>query len=688
MEARPGSSFTLRVLGGFELRAADGRDLTPPGKKLRALIACLALPPGKVWPRERLTALLWGDRDEEQARGSLRQALAELRRLLGDGVLRSDRETVALDGATLTVDAEELIRLAGKGELVQATDLYRGDLLDGVNLPDAEFSEWLLLEHTRLHDHAVGLLSRLLDRQTGEAAISTARRLLELDPLREAVHRRLMRLYAARNDRVSALRQYQACRDRLQRELGINPAEETEQLCRQIQTLAETPVETQRPPAVPSRPSVVVLPFVNMSGDPEEEYFSDGLTEDVITDLSQVSALFVAARHSTFKLKGKAISAQQAARDLGVAYILEGSVRRSGQHVRISAQLIDGATGGYTWSGRYDRDFKDVFAVQDEISRSIVEALRVTLLPDELPTIALRTTDNAEAYQYYLMGRWFLLFVGDKRAFQVARRMFAKAIAIDPLYARAYAGGAICNCFLLLSSHPGPTFEEIFKASERALELAPNLSEAHAAKGVALDTCGRFADAAAEFELAMKLKPDSFETHFFYGRTCLSQGLHELAAKLFERASELQPNDFRALTMLTMEYRNIGRESEVQDAARRCLERVEAEIRARPDNASALTFGANALALLGEKSRAETLAARASVIDPDDPFMQYNIACVYMNLGKPDAALDHIEDTLRNLSSATRWYLEWLKHDSDFAPLRSHPRFQALLSRLDAQKIG
>src|SRR5215510_4667400 len=196
MDTRPGSSLTLRVLGGFELRAADGRDLTPPGKKLRALIACLALPPGEAWSRERLTALLWGDRDEEQARGSLRQALAELRRIMGDETLRADREAVALDRDAITVDAAEFVRLAETGELVKAADLYRGDLLDSVSLPDAEFADWLLVERTRIHDLAVGVLAHLVESQSGETAIQTAQRLLHLDPLRETTHRKLMELYA------------------------------------------------------------------------------------------------------------------------------------------------------------------------------------------------------------------------------------------------------------------------------------------------------------------------------------------------------------------------------------------------------------------------------------------------------------------------------------------------------------
>jgi DNA-binding SARP family transcriptional activator/TolB-like protein len=238
MDTRTGAQLTLRLLGGFQITTADGRDVTPPGKKLRALVACLALPPDRGWSRERLTELLWGDRDEEQARASLRQALAELRRLLGDASLLADRETVAFDPAAVSVDALEFTQRAARGEIERAADLYRGDLLDGVTLPDSSFGDWLLVERTRLHDLAVQVLARLVDSQCGEAAIRTAQRLLHLDPLRESTHRALMQLYAASGQRSQALRQFQLCRDSLQQELGVKPEPETDRLCKEIQKAA------------------------------------------------------------------------------------------------------------------------------------------------------------------------------------------------------------------------------------------------------------------------------------------------------------------------------------------------------------------------------------------------------------------------------------------------------------------
>jgi len=229
------------MLGGFELTGTDGGSLMLPRKKLRALVALMALAPPDGWPREQLTALLWGGRDEEQARGSLRQGLAELRRILGDAALLTDRETATFDPAAVSADAVEFARLAAAECWEQAAALYRGDLLDGVSLPDAEFADWLLVERTRLRDLAVGVLARLLESQSGSDAIGTAQRLLQLDPAREETHRVLIRLYAAKGDRARALRQYQLCRDSLRRDLGIRPEPETERLSKEIQVSAMRP---------------------------------------------------------------------------------------------------------------------------------------------------------------------------------------------------------------------------------------------------------------------------------------------------------------------------------------------------------------------------------------------------------------------------------------------------------------
>src|SRR5262249_3579138 len=223
------------------------------------------------------------------------------------------------------------------------------------------------------------------------------------------------------------------------------------------------------------RPAIAVLPFANMSGNAEQEYFADGLTEDIIADLSRVSALFVVARNTVFTYKGKAVEIRQAARELNVDRILEGSVRKAGDRLRITVQLVDGRSGGHLWANRYDRSLDDIFALQDEISQSVVDTLKVKLLPEERALIATRSTANPEAYQYYLMGRSFFLRSGwGERALRVARQMFARAAEIDPQYARAYSGIANSNSYLMCMGDLTVSFQDILDNSERALMLDPS----------------------------------------------------------------------------------------------------------------------------------------------------------------------------------------------------------------------
>src|SRR5260370_14036066 len=266
-----------------------------------------------------------------------------------------------------------------------------------------------------------------------------------------------------------------------------------------------------------------------MSGDPEQEYFSDGITEDIITDLSKVSGLFVVARNSAFTYKGKPIKVQQVGQELGVAFILEGSVRKAASRVRVTGQLNNGKDGGHVSADRYDRDLTDIFTIQDEITHAIVEQLKVRLLPQEKKSIAQAPTDNIEAYTYYLRGRQFLQR-HSKSYYQLARRMFAKAVELDPMYARAYAGIADCDSFLFLHYHEGVAIDSILATSAQALALEAGLAEAHASRGLALPLAQRHEDAMAEFHQAIRLDPNSFEAHYFYGRACFAHNSLQPAA--------------------------------------------------------------------------------------------------------------------------------------------------------------
>jgi len=438
-----------------------------------------------------------------------------------------------------------------------------------------------------------------------------------------------------------------------------------------------TPAERR---SLSDRPSIAVLPFVNMSGDPEQDYFADGITEDLITDLSKLSGLHVIARNSVFTFKDKPADVKEIGRFFQVRTILEGSVRKAGQRVRISAQLVDARDGAHLWADRYDRDVTDIFAIQDEITRTIVDQLKVKLLPEEKRAISQPTVGNVEAYTYYLRGRQFA-HMCSKSYVQLAHRMFAKAAELDPNFARAYAGIAICDSILLAwHHHSAITYDDILGLSERALKLEPNLAEAHAARGLALQFSGRRDAAVADFKRALALDPSLYEANYFYARFLFEQGEFEHAAELFERCTELRLDDYRAPVLLTSVYRSLGRDAERLDAARRGVERAEREINVRPENSGPAQLGALALAHLGEKDRAREWAARTLAIDPDDILAQYNIACTYAQIGDIDAAIDLLERMIprRGDPEQLRWYMS----DSDLDPVRGHPRFRQLIERL------
>src|SRR5579862_6502392 len=427
--------------------------------------------------------------------------------------------------------------------------------------------------------------------------------------------------------------------------------------------------------AATEKPSVVVLPFTNMSGDPEQEYFSDGITEDIITDLSKVSGLFVVARNTAFTYKGRAVKVPDVSAALGVRFVLEGSVRKAGSRVRVTAQLISGKHGGHVWADRFDRELTDIFEIQDEITHAIVEQLKVKLLPQEKKSIAQAPTDNIEAYTYYLRGRQFL-HRHSKSYYQLARRMFSKAVELDPAFARAYAGIADCDSFLFLHYHEGAAIDSILATSAQALALDAGLAEAHASRGLALSLAQRHEEAVAEFEQAIRLDPNSFEAHYFYGRACFAQNKLNQAAALLERASELKPDDYQSVAFLTMIYRSIGREGEIEAAARKALERAERELTLHPENPRPAYLGANCLLAIGERDRAMEWLSRATAIDPDDILTQYNVACVYAKLGDFDRAFELLERLLPHANHETK---SWIKVDSDFDSLRSLPRYQKVL---------
>jgi serine/threonine protein kinase/Tfp pilus assembly protein PilF len=438
-----------------------------------------------------------------------------------------------------------------------------------------------------------------------------------------------------------------------------------------------TPTDTQTvpQPVVSAAKSVAVLPFANMSADPENEYFTDGMAEEIINALTKIQSLRVASRTSSFAFKGKNEDIGEIGKKLKVSTVLEGSVRKMGNRLRITAQLVNVADGYHLWSERYDREMEDVFAIQDDISQAIVKALRVILSEGEKKQIEkARAVVNVEAYDFYLRGRQYFHQLR-RKSLEYARQMFNRAIEIDPEYARAYAGVAD-SCSMLYMYFDAREFNirQADIASQKALELDSELAEAHLARGIAVSLSKHFDEAEGEFEKAMKLDPKLYEAPYFYGRARMSQGRFAEAARLLERAAALRPEDFQAPYFLAAAHNSMGMIAERDVAVRRAIRLMQARLELNPDDARACNLLAGAFSIVGETAAALDYAARSLEIDPEDPMLLYNVACTYSNLGKLDDALSCLERAVDKGFG----HKEWIEHDPDLNAIRDNPRFKAI----------
>jgi adenylate cyclase len=409
----------------------------------------------------------------------------------------------------------------------------------------------------------------------------------------------------------------------------------------------ETDTGRQDSTAHQDRVSICVLPFVNMSGDPEQEYFSDGISEDIITDLSKVSALRVIARNSAFNLKGRAVDIKEVAQMFAVSYVLEGSVRKAGARVRITAQLIDGKGEDHVWADRYDRDLTDIFAIQDEISKAIVAALQVKLLPEEKKAIETRGTSSVEAYNLYLMARQQLIdgAFGDPRRDETIVRICQQATVIDP-----------------------------------------NLAEVRCVKARYFEEEGRQEDADREIAEALKLDPESWEVNREAARMMFREGRILDAAPYFEKAAALMDGDWHNASMLMSCYHGPGDEENLRRAARMTLDRAQLALTKDPTNGAAIAVGASALARFGETDRAKEWIQRGLLLDPDNLSMRYNLACaLIMELHDTDAALDVLEPFFEEVKSPI--HVKHLTADPDLDSIRDLPRFKTMLAAAK-QRIG
>ena len=623
------AGFALSLLGQFSLADPGGQTIPITGKKNRALLAILALSPSQTTTRERLASLLWGDRGEEQARNSLRQSLAVLRKELGsDGsrLIRSFDDALALQTGAVMVDALQVVAGSTSHDpaaLRAAAAHCRGDLLADLAIREENFGEWLATERSHLAGATLRLFEKLAEQETDQARVATAQRLVALDPLRESSQRILMQAYADAGENGLALKQYEKCRELLKHELGIEPAKETHDLKERIgggvgcslRSVPGTEKQNADPlylsalaslgqsvpsklAVAPAKGSIAVLPFINMSGDPKQEFFTDGLTEDIITDLSNAPGLFVIARNSTFAYKGKPTDVRQIAHDLGVKYILEGSARRSEKRLRINVQLSDAAEGGnHVWAERFDRELADIFEVQDEVARRVVDAIAGKL---GASSISERyRPSNLEAYDLCVRSRnqWSI----SKSANDEARSQLERAIALDPNYCEVHwqLANALVFSWLIWGDPQEPNRRNALALAERAVEIDSNDSTARSTLGYMLLYDHRWDDAELQYNAAIRLNPNNADAFADIAYFHVMNGKPQEAVSAAANALRLNPRPpgwyywiTGAAQVASGQYDNavitLRREETYRSASRRML--------------------ATALALLGRTSEAQAEA--------------------------------------------------------------------------------
>lgn len=433
-------------------------------------------------------------------------------------------------------------------------------------------------------------------------------------------------------------------------------------------------------PAAPAirRASVAVLPFADLSPERDHGWFCEGLADEIINALTKVAGLEVVSRKSSSEAARDGADPRAAGRRLGVAHVLEGSVRTSGARMRVSVHLVDVATGVSVWSDRYDRDARDVFAVQENIAEQAATALLGVLGEGEQAAIHRRPRAELAAWELYLKGRQ-LFYQEVRRTLEAARQLYAEAVALQPSFALGWCGIADAMADLYLYHVRDEALRAgADEASRRAVELDPSLAEAHTSRGQALVLGGRYDEATDEFETAIALDPRSFDAHCLFGRLLWTLGRSEAAVAHLERAAAIRPDDYQTPTMLLQVYYALGRESDRHNAALRTRELTQRRLDLRPDDVRALCMNAEAWYVLGERTEALTRIDRAFAIDREDVCTLYNSACVFALDGAIDRALDAIEAAVRGGYT----YREWLERDPDLVRLREHPRFRALMSSL------
>lgn len=431
-------------------------------------------------------------------------------------------------------------------------------------------------------------------------------------------------------------------------------------------------VEAASPTAAAPARSLAILPFLDISPQRDNEYFVDGLTEELLILLTEVRGLRVASRTSCFAFKNQSADVATVGDRLNVSHVVEGSVRKHEDQLRIAVKLVDITTDSPVWSATYDRTLGDVFAIQRDIGTKVVGALRGTLQQQELADV---TTRNPAAYEYYLRGRGYLMTHGTQQM-EYAAGMFKKAVTLDPRFARAWAGLAAAKASLAIYHGGGADAASVAEeASRRAVSLAPDRADTHAVRGLALLASNSFEDAGRSFDRALSFNPNHFDALYYYARACVHQGNMPKAAQLFERGAAVNPEDYECPLLASSMYERLGDSDKARDSARRGLVNARRHIEDFPDNHRAYDMGACALVKLGNIRDALVWAEKARALSPTDVGTRYNLACVYAQTGQADKAFE----CLKGLPIPR----SWIENDSDLHSLRDDPRY-ATVGRPDA----
>jgi len=703
--------ITVQLLGGATLRSGDMPIGGPPAQRHRIALLTLIV---AAWPqplaRDRAMAMLWPERDTANARRLLNLAVHVLRAALGEDAIASAGDALLLNPSRLRCDLHELRVAMTAGDVEAIVRTYAGPLLDGFHLDDSIEFEYWLEERRREIDHAyVGALRSLAERQERAAdmhgRVGTMRKLVAADPHSTGPALALMHALDAAGDRVGAIQHAAEHAHRRRVDLELETNAEVEALAAWLRT-----APPKRPVAAAAAPrestaSIAVLPFRNLSTDPENACFADGITEDVIANLSKIRALKVISHTSVMHYKEQRPTLREIGAALGATVVLAGSVRRAGDRVRIVAQLMHTETDRHLWSETYDRRMADIFTIQSEVALQIASALETELSPAEHTRVRRQPTTDLQAYHLFLQGRQLLgRYTTDSMLGSLT--FFARAIARDPDFAAAHAILAMVHAQLAEVGvfDPASAYPRAAEAVDHALRIDPDLDTAHCALGF-LKAVREYdwAGAEREFERALELNPSGADTYDLYGRVCAGIEKYDKAIALLERAADLDPLAHRVDVTTTL-----LRAGRIDEA----IERAEAALELDPHDRTCATLGwayflngqhdeglaeleravamapgslmwlaqlGEAHALAGNLERARGILDTLEDCSRELYVPPYYFAYVHTGLGDAERALDYLERAVAERAGPAYS----IKGSFLLAPLRGHPRFRALLQQMN-----